>query len=86
MMKSRPKTTAYLSIKEYNFKKQEVKGFIEASEFKWNFVWSFNQGRLSVNPPLGRALIEDSLLRFLIKKDYQLEAGNIYKFTILSKF
>ena len=85
-MKSRPKTTAYLSIKEYNFKTKELKGFIEASEFKWNFIWSFNQGRLSVNPPLGRALIEDSLLRFLIKKDYQLEAGNIYKFTILSKF
>ena len=85
-MKSRPKTTAYLSIKEYNFKTKELKGFIEASEFKWNFIWSFNQGRLSVNPPLGRALIEDSLLRFLIKKDYQLEKGNIYKFTILSKF
>ena len=85
-MQSRPKTTAYLSIKEYNFKTKEVKGFIEASEFKWNFIWSFNQGRLSVNPPLGRALIEDSLLRFLIKEDYQLETGNIYKFTILSKF
>ncbi len=85
-MKSRPKTTAYLSIKEYNFKTKELKGFIEASEFKWNFIWSFNQGRLSVNPPLGRALIEDSLLRFLIKKDYQLETGNIYKLTILSKF
>ena len=85
-MQSRPKTTAYLSIKEYNFKTKELKGFIEASEFKWNFIWSFNQGRLSVNPPLGRALIEDSLLRFLIKKDYQLETGNIYKLTILSKF
>ena len=85
-MKSRPKTTAYLSIKEYNFKTKELKGFIEASEFQWNFIWSFNQGRLSVNPPLGRALIEDSLLRFLIKKDYQLETGNIYQFTILSKF
>ena len=85
-MKSRPSTTAYLSIKEYNFKTKEVKGFIEASDFKWNFIWSFNQGRLSVNPPLGRALIEDSLLRFLIKKDYQLETGNIYKFTILAKF
>ena len=85
-MQSRPKTTAYLSIKEYNFKTKELKGFIEASEFKWNFIWSFNQGRLSVNPPLGRALIEDSLLRFLIKEDYQLEKGNIYKFTILSKF
>ena len=85
-MKSRAQTTAYLSIKEYNFKKKELKGMIEASEFKWNFIWSFKNGRLSVNPPLGRALIEDSLLRFLIKKDYELETGNIYKFTILAKF
>ena len=85
-MKSRAQTTAYLSIKEYNFNTKELKGMIEASEFKWNFIWSFKNGRLSVNPPLGRALIEDSLLRFLIKKDYQLETGNIYKFTILAKF
>ena len=85
-MNSRPQTTAYLSIKEYNFKTKELKGVIEASEFNWNFIWSFKNGKLSVKPPLGRALIEDSLLRFLIKKDYQLETGNIYKFTILAKF
>ena len=85
-MKSRAQTTAYLSIKEYNFKTKELKGLGEASEFKWNFIWSFKNGRLSVKPPLGRALIEDSLLRFLIKKDYQLETGNVYKFTILAKF
>ena len=85
-MKSRPQTTAYISIREYNFQTKELKGVIEASEFKWNFIWSFKNGRLSVNPPLGRALIEDSLLRFLIKKDYQLETGNIYSFTILAKF
>ena len=85
-MKSRPQTTAYLNIKEYNFKTKELKGVIEASDFKWNFIWSFKNGKLSVKPPLGRALIEDSLLRFLIKKDYQLETGNIYKFTILAKF
>ena len=85
-MKSRAQTTAYLCIKEYNFKTKELKGTIEASEFKWNFIWSFNNGKLYVKPPLGRALIEDSLLRFLIKKDYKLETGNIYKFTILAKF
>ena len=38
------------------------------------------------NPSLGRALIEDALLRFLLKKDYELEAGNEYKFTISAKF
>ena len=85
-MKSRPQTTAYLNVKEYNFNSKELKGIIEASEFKWDFIWSFKNGRLTVNPPLGRALIEDSLLRFLIKQDYQLETGNIYKFTILAKF
>ena len=57
-----------------------------ASQFKWTFTWSFNQGLLLVHPPLGRALIEDALLRFLIKKDYELEAGNEYQFTISAKF
>ena len=47
---------------------------------------SFNKGLLKENPPLGRALIEDALLRFLLKRDYELEAGNQYKFTISAKF
>ena len=85
-MKSKPETTAYLSVKEYCFSKKELKGIIEASDFKWQFTWSFGNGILLVKPPLGRALIEDSLLRFLLKKDYELEAGNEYKFTISAKF
>ena len=85
-MKFKPETTVYVSIKEYNFNKRELKGLVEASEFKWNFTWSFTNGKLFVNPPLGRALIEDSLLRFLIKKDYELESGSNYKFTVSSKF
>ena len=85
-MKSKPETTVYLSVEEYNFYTKELKGFVEASEFKWDFTWSFSQGKLFVKPPLGRALIEDSLLRFLIKKDYELESGNNYKFTVSSKF
>ena len=64
----------------------EVKGIVEAGEFEWQFTWAFSKGVLSVQPPLGRALIEDSLLRFLLKKDYELEAGNEYKFTISAKF
>ena len=59
---------------------------MEASQFMWTFTWSFHKGLLTVNPPLGRALIEDALLRFLLKKDYDLEKGNEYKFTILAKF
>ena len=85
-MKFKPETTVYVSIKEYNFNKRELKGLVEASEFQWNFTWSFTKGKLLVNPPLGRALIEDSLLRFLIKKDYKLESGSNYKFTVSSKF
>ena len=85
-MKHKPETQVYVSIKEYNFNTKELKGFVEASEFQWDFTWSFTKGKLFVNPPLGRALIEDSLLRFLIKKDYQLESGSYYKFTVSSKF
>ena len=85
-MKFKPETTVYVSIKEYNFNKRELKGLVEASEFQWYFTWSFTNGKLFVNPPLGRALIEDSLLRFLIKKDYELESGSDYKFTVSSKF
>ena len=85
-MKFKPETTVQVSIKEYNFNTKELKGFVEASEFQWYFIWSFTKGKLSVNPPLGRALIEDALLRFLIKKDYELESGSNYKFTVSSKF
>ncbi len=85
-MKSKPETTAHISIKEYSFIKKELTGVVEASDFKWFFTWSFGKGMLFVKPPLGRALIEDSLLRFLLKKDYELEAGNEYKFTISAKF
>tara|TARA_Y100000991_G_scaffold66361_1_gene49593 strand:+ start:892 stop:1185 length:294 start_codon:yes stop_codon:yes gene_type:complete len=85
-MRAKPETIAHLSIKEYCFSKKQIKGIVEASQFKWTFIWSFNKGLLLVQPPLGRALIEDSLLRFLLKKDYELEAGSEYKFIISAKF
>ena len=85
-MRSKPETIASISVKEYCFTKKQIQGVVKASQFKWTFIWSFNKGLLLVNPPLGRALIEDALLRFLLKKDYQLEAGNEYKFTISAKF
>ena len=85
-MLPKPKTIANLSIKEYCFSKKQIKGLVEASQFKWTFTWSFNKGLLFVNPSLGRALIEDALLRFLLKKDYELEAGNEYNLTISAKF
>ena len=85
-MRPKPETTAHVSVKEYSFSKKQVKGIVEASEFQWQFTWAFGKGVLYVQPPLGRALIEDSLLRFLVKKDYELEAGNEYNFTISAKF
>ena len=85
-MKSKPETIAYVSVKEFCFSKKHIKGIVEASQFKWTFTWSFNKGLLLVNPPLGRALIEDALLRFLLKKDYELETGSEYKFVISAKF
>ena len=85
-MRPKPETIANVSVNEYCFSKKQIKGVVEASQFKWTFTWSFNQGLLLVHPPLGRALIEDALLRFLLKKDYELEAGNQYKFTISAKF
>ena len=85
-MRPKPETIAHVIVKEYCFKKKLINGVVKASQFKWTFTWSFNKGLLLVKPPLGRALIEDSLLRFLLKKDYELEAGNEYKFTISAKF
>ena len=85
-MRSKPETIANISIKEYCFTKKQINGVVEASQFKWSFSWSFSKGILLVKPPLGRALIEDALLRFLLKKDYELEAGNEYKLTISAKF
>jgi len=85
-MRSKPETIAHLSVKECCFVKKQLKGVILASQFKWSFTWSFDKGSLEVTPPLGRALIENALLKFLIKKDYDLEAGNDYKFTISAKF
>jgi len=85
-MRSKPETIANVSVKEYSFSKKQIQGVVQASQLRWTFIWSFQKGLLTVNPPLGRALIDDALLRFLLKKDYQLEAWNEYKFTISAKF
>ena len=85
-MRPKPETIANVSVKEYCFSKKQIKGVVKASQCEWNFIWSFHKGLLFVDPPLGRALIENALLRFLLKKDYELEAGNEYKFIISAKF
>ena len=47
-MRSKPETVANVSIKEYCFSKKQIKGVVEASQFKWTFKWSFNKGLLYV--------------------------------------
>ncbi len=85
-MSELPSTTAHLRVNRQNFSKQFLDGEVSAGEFEWRFTWTFGTGELSVEPSLGRALIQDSLLRFLIRSDYHLEPGSEYVFTVRSKF
>jgi len=85
-METKPETIVYLIVQEYCFTKKQMKGVVKASQFKWQFTWSFGKGLLILDPPLGRALIENAILRFLLKNDYKLEAGSEYKFIVSSKF
>ncbi len=85
-MQKKPTTTAHLKIHSQSFSNKNIRGEVSAGEFTWSFTWSFHKGELIVTPPLGRALIEDALLRFLIKTDYRLEPGGDYIFTVRAKF
>ena len=79
-------TTAYLRLNSQNFYHKTMSGEVSAGDFIWEFIWKFDKGELSVQPSLGRALIQDALLRFLVKSDYHLEAGGDYVFTVRAKF
>ena len=81
-----PATKAHLRIFRQSFTKQFINGEVSAGEFDWEFTWFFGKGELIIEPSLGRALIQDALLRFLIKKDYYLEPGGDYIFVIRAKF
>ena len=85
-MRERISTKATIRIFSQSFLEEAISGEVSAGEFKWTFNWKFSKGELLVEPPLGRALIQDALLRFLIKKDYYLEPGGDYTFTIKAKF
>lgn len=77
-----PETTAYVRITRQSWQHGKIEGEVRASEYEWQFQWQFRRGELSVKPSLGRALIQEPLGRFLEQRDYQLEPGGDYSFTI----
>ena len=85
-MSKKPLTTAHIQIHSQNFYTKTIEGEVSAGDFNWQFNWQFSSGQLLLEPPLGRALIQDALLRFLIKADYSLEPGGNYHFTVRAKF
>jgi hypothetical protein len=85
-MANLPATAAHLRVLQQSFSEKLVEGEVAAGGFRWQFRWHFDRGELVVEPSLGRALIQDALLRFLVKSDYQLEPGSDYQFTVRAKF
>jgi len=81
-----PATTAQLRVLHQSFSQRLLEGEVHAGGFHWTFCWFFDRGELLVEPSLGRALIHDALLRFMLKADYQLEPGGDYAFTVRAKF
>ena len=77
-----PQTTAHVRITRQSWQNGLLEGEVKAGEFEWQFRWHFRQGELSITPSQGRALIKEPLSRFLEQKDYQLEPGGDYAFTI----
>jgi hypothetical protein len=77
-----PKTTAHVRITRHSWTTGQIEGEVRANQYEWQFYWRFRQGDLVVEPSLGRALIREPLERFLEAKDYQLEPGGDYSFTI----
>ena len=45
-MHLKPETIANLNVTEYCFSKKQIKGVVEASQFKWTFTWSFNKDQI----------------------------------------
>ena len=79
-----PATTARLQVLNHDLRSGLVQGQVWAGEFAWVFHWRFREGKLQVEPSLGRALIEDALLRFLLRHDHQLDVGGEYNFLVRS--
>ena len=85
-MSNLPATIAHLRVYRQSFSEKCLDGEVSAGEFEWQFSWAFGKGELKVEPSLGRALIHDALMRFLVKTDYHLEPGGDYIFTVRARF
>ena len=85
-MTALPATTAHPRVLRQCFSEQCVEGEVAAGGFQWQFRWAFDCGDLTVEPSLGRALIQDALRRFLVRSDYRLEPGGDYTFTVRARF
>ena len=81
-----PSTTAQLRVLHQSFSQRVLEGEVSAGGYQWSFRWALDRGELIVEPSLGRALIQDALLRYLLKVDYQLEPGGDYVFTVRARF
>ena len=80
--KQRPETTAYVRITRQSWQHGWIEGEVRAGGYEWQFQWCFRRSDLRVKPSQGRALIKEPLGRFLEQRDYQLEPGGDYAFTI----
>ena len=80
-----PETLAYVRITQQSLPTGKIEGEVKAAQYEWQFRWRFRQRRLSVEPSLGRALIQEPLERFLERSDYQLEPGSDYTFKVRTK-
>ena len=80
-----PETIAYVRITQQSLSMGKIEGKVNAASYEWQFRWRFRQRQLSVQPSLGRALIQEPLERFLERSDYQLEPGSDYTFTVRTK-
>ena len=82
---NRPENTAHVRVIKQSWQSGKLEGEVRTNHYEWRFQWHFRQGKLSVQPSLGRALIFEPLNRFLERYDYQLEPGGDYQFTVRAK-
>ncbi len=77
-----PQTDANVRIIRQSWQTGRLEGEVQTRYYEWRFIWNFRQGHLAIEPSRGRALIQEPLGRFLEARDYQLEPGGDYSFTI----